>query len=256
MTNKFSKTVSFIVIILVLYSVLSVDYSSLEYFTLSSFKNVLIGLSKPDWNYLYDGSGEDVFSLMILTINIAILGTFIGAFLAYPLSLVASKNLYSKLIGIPKFGKFVLNVLRAFPELIYAIIFVKVVGPGPFAGVLAIGVHHIGMMGKLFAEEMEASSDYSFEAQESVGASFWQTMFYSRIPQVMPIQASLILTHLEIAVRSAATLGLVGAGGIGAPLIFAIQARNWGKVSIILIAVILTVLIIDSISAKIRKNLQ
>jgi len=112
------------------------------------------------------------------------------------------------------------------------------------------------MMGKLFAEEMEASSDYSFEAQESVGASFWQTMFYSRIPQVMPIQASLILTHLEIAVRSAATLGLVGAGGIGAPLIFAIQARNWGKVSIILIAVILTVLIIDSISAKIRKNLQ
>lgn len=258
MTEKrsFAKTLTIVVLILVLISAVTTDYSSLEFFSLESFKNVLVGLANPDWSYLYDGSGEDVVSLMFITVNIAILGTAIGAILAYPLSLIASSNLYKNNKIIPRIGKFVLNVLRAFPELIYAIIFVKVVGPGPFAGVLAIGVHHVGMMGKLFAEEMEATSDYAFEAQRTVGATFWQTMFYSRIPEVMPIQASLVLTHLEIAVRSAATLGLVGAGGIGAPLIFAIQSRRWDRVSIILLAVIVTVLIIDAISASIRNKLQ
>ena len=148
------------------------------------------------------------------------------------------------------------NVLRAFPELVYAIIFVKMVGPGPFAGVLAIGVHQIGMLGKLYTEEMEAMEESPVEAMSAVGAGFWQTMFFARIPQLMPIYSSLSLNHFEIAVRSASTLGLVGAGGIGAPLVFAIQARNWDKVSVILMGVIVAVFAIDSLAGFIRKKLK
>ena len=140
--------------------------------------------------------------------------------------------------------------------MIYAIIFVKVVGPGAFAGVMAIGIHQIGMLGKLFAEEMEKMNEDAVEACRSVGANSVQTMFYARIPQLMPIYSSLILNHFEIGVRSASTLGLVGAGGIGAPLIFAIQARNWDKVSIILLSVIVTVYLLDILTGYIRKKLK
>ena len=146
--------------------------------------------------------------------------------------------------------------MRAFPELVYAIIFVKVVGPGPFAGVMAIGVHQIGMLGKLFTEEMEAMDERLTEEMQAVGANFWQTMFFVRVPYLMPIYSSFALNHFEIAVRSAATLGLVGAGGIGAPLIFAIQTRTWSKVSIILIGVVITVFALDQITGIIRKKLR
>ena len=211
---------------------------------------------KPDFSYFYDGSGEDVLSLILLTIAIAFAGTVIGTILAIPFTLLASRNLWGKNSTVPRIGKFVLDILRSFPELIYAIIFVKVVGPGAFAGVMAIGIHQIGMLGKLFAEEMEKMNEDAVEACRSVGANSVQTMFYARIPQLMPIYSSLILNHFEIGVRSASTLGLVGAGGIGAPLIFAIQARNWDKVSIILLSVIVTVYLLDILTGYIRKKLK
>ncbi|MXR78991.1 ABC transporter permease subunit, partial [Enterococcus faecalis] len=91
---------------------------------------------------------------------------------------------------------------------------------------------------------------------DAVGANFWQKLFYVRIPSLLPIYSSLILNHVEIAIRSAATLGLVGAGGIGAPLIFAIQTRNWSKVSILLIGVVLTIFVLDQVTELIRKKLR
>ncbi len=233
-----------------------IDYSALSSFSPSLAKDAFTGLAKPDWAYFYDGSGEDVISLLLLTIGIAFLGTAIATVFAIPVMLVSSSNLWKGFPVIPRIGKFFCNVLRAFPELVYAIIFVKMVGPGPFAGVMAIGVHQIGMLGKLFTDEMENIDEQPVEAMQSVGAGFWQTLFYARIPQLMPICSSLSLNHFEIAVRSASTLGLVGAGGIGAPLIFAIQARNWGRVSIILISVIVAVFLLDFLTGYIRKRLR
>lgn len=232
------------------------DYSALASFSWKSFLDTLKQLFRPDFGYFYDGSGEDVFSLILLTIAIAFAGTVIGTLLAVPFTLLASRNLWPKNSIVPRIGKLILDILRSFPELIYAIIFVKVVGPGPFAGVMAIGIHQIGMLGKLFAEEMEKMNEDAVEACRSVGANSVQTMFYARIPQLLPIYSSLILNHFEIGVRSASTLGLVGAGGIGAPLIFAIQARNWDKVSIILLSVIVTVYMLDILTGYIRKRLK
>ncbi|MBO0452412.1 MULTISPECIES: phosphonate ABC transporter, permease protein PhnE [Enterococcus] len=245
-----------VVIILVILSAMTLDYSGLRTFSPSMGMDVLRGLSQPDWGFLYDGSGEDLLSLLLLTIGIACLGTMIATVLAIPITLISAVNLWQAHPWVTKLGKFICNVLRAFPELVFAIIFVKVVGPGPFAGVMAIGVHQIGMLGKLFTEEMEAMDERLVEEMHAVGANFWQTIFYVRVPYLMPIYSSLALNHFEIAVRSAATLGLVGAGGIGAPLIFAIQTRSWSKVSIILLGVVVTVFILDQITGIIRKKLR
>ncbi|WP_314066676.1 phosphonate ABC transporter, permease protein PhnE [uncultured Vagococcus sp.] len=245
-----------LLLLLIIYSAVSIDYSGLSSFSLAMGLDVLKGLSQPDWSFLYDGSGEDLISLLILTIGIAFLGTAIGTVLAIPFTLLSATNLWPSLPYLSKLGKFLCNLLRAFPELVFAIIFVKVVGPGPFAGVMAIGVHQIGMLGKLFTEELEGMDESLTEEVEAIGANFWQTLFFVRIPSLMPIYSSLALNHFEIAVRSAATLGLVGAGGIGAPLIFAIQTRNWSKVSIILLGVVVTVFLLDLITGIIRKKLR
>ncbi len=245
-----------LLLVIIIFCASGLDYSALSTFSSSGFTSTLKQLFHPDFSYFYDGSGEDVLTLILLTIAIAFAGTVIGTILAIPFTLLASRNLWSQKSPIPRIGKLILDILRSFPELIYAIIFVKVVGPGAFAGVLAIGVHQIGMLGKLFAEEMEKMNEDAVEACRSVGANSVQTMFFARIPQLMPIYASLILNHFEIGVRSASTLGLVGAGGIGAPLIFAIQARNWDKVSIILLSVIVTVYGLDILTGYIRKKLK
>lgn len=245
-----------IIIIILAFCAYDIDWVSLTYFSWGSLKATITSIMNPEWSFFYNGSGEDVFSLMVMTICIAFVGTTIGTILCFPFVLIASKNLWNNNKIIPRIGKFILDVLRSFPELVYAIIFIKVVGPGPFAGVLAIGVHQIGMLGKLFAEEMEQMDEAPVEASQAVGANSVQTMFYARIPQLMPIYASLVLNHFEIGVRSASTLGLVGAGGIGAALIFAIQARKWSRVGIILLVIIVTVFLLDLLTGYIRKKLR
>jgi phosphonate transport system permease protein len=242
--------------ILLALSAATLDYSGLSTFSLAMGRDVLQGLSQPDWSFFYDGSGEDLWSLLLLTIGIACLGTMIATVCAIPVTLLSAANLWSSAPWVAKIGKMICNILRAFPELVYAIIFVRVVGPGPFAGVMAIGVHQIGMLGKLFTEEMEAMDELLTEEMQAVGANFWQTMFFVRVPYLAPIYSSFALNHFEIAVRSAATLGLVGAGGIGAPLIFAIQTRTWSKVSIILLGVVVTVFLLDQLTGIIRKKLR
>lgn len=240
---------------LVAWCAAGIGYSSLSAFSVELARDAFAGLARPDWSFVYDGSGEDLLGLMLTTVSIAALGTAIAAVLAAPLALVSARTMWGGGL-VPRTGKLACNVLRAFPEIIYAIIFVKVVGPGPFAGALAIGVHQIGMLGKLYTEQVEAMDETPVEAMRAAGANFWQVLFYARIPQLASIFASLALNHFEIAVRSAATLGLVGAGGIGAPLVFAIQARNWPMVSIILLGVVATVLAVDALGGFIRRRLR
>ncbi len=254
--NLYKWSFVIIFILLLWFCSYDIDWSSLSYFSWGSLKSTLASLLQPEWSFFYNGSSEDVFSLMIMTIAIAFVGTSIGTFLCLPFVMLASRNLWKHNTIIPRIGKFILNVLRSFPELVYAIIFIKVVGPGPFAGVLSIGIHQIGMLGKLFTEEMERMDETPVAACYSVGANGIQTMFFARLPQLLPIYASLVLNHFEIGVRSASTLGLVGAGGIGATLVFAIQARRWSRVSIILLSIIVTVFLLDLLTGYIRKKLK
>ena len=247
--------IALLAVALLVWCAADIDWSTFRYFSWGSFRGTMAAFLRPDWAAFYTGGPEDIFSLMLMTIAIGFFGTSIGTVLAIPFTLLSARNLWKNPV-VPRVGKFILDVLRAFPELVYAIIFIKVVGPGPFAGVLAIGIHKVGMLGKLFTEEMERMDETAVEACQAVGANGVQTMFFARIPQLMPIYASLALNHFEIAVRSASTLGLVGAGGIGATLIFAIQAARWPRVSIIILTVIVTVFLLDLLTGWIRKKLR
>ncbi len=152
-------------------------------------------------------------------------------------------------------GKFVLSFVRTFPELVMALLFIKAVGPGSFAGVLALGLHSIGMLGKLYSEGIENIDKGPTEALIATGANRFQILWYAVLPQVLPDFLSYTLYRFEINVRSAAILGVIGAGGIGTPLIFALSSRNWSRVGIILLGIILMVIIIDFISSSIRKRI-
>ncbi len=188
---------------------------------------------------------------MFETLLIAYAGTLIAAILAIPFGFLAARNM-SKLANL---GKWILNGIRAFPEIMLAIIFVAAVGMGPYAGVLAVGIHSIGMLGKLYAEVIESIDMKVLEALKANGANRLQVMWYGVIPQVIPQFSNYAMYRFEVDVRSSTILGVVGAGGIGAPLIIASMQRNWEQVGMMLIIIIVVVTIIDLISGKIRQRI-
>ncbi|WP_246938905.1 phosphonate ABC transporter, permease protein PhnE [Bacillus pinisoli] len=188
---------------------------------------------------------------MFETVAIAYAGTLIATVLAVPFGFLAARNM-SKVSGL---GKWILNGIRAFPEIMLAIIFVAAVGMGPYAGVLAVGIHSIGMLGKLYSEVIESIDMKVIEALKANGANRIQVMWYGVIPQVIPEFSSYAMYRYEIDVRSSTILGVVGAGGIGAPLIIASMQRNWEQVGMMLIIIIIVVTIMDLISGKIRRRI-
>lgn len=189
---------------------------------------------------------------LVETVQMAVLGTLLAAVLAVPFGFLAASNMLRRFAGV---GKFLLSAIRTFPEIILAIIFFRGVGPGPLAGVFAMGIHSIGMLGKLYAEAIESIDRGPVEALASTGANRVQQIWFAVIPQVLPEFASYALYRFEINSRAAAVLGVVGAGGIGAPLIFAIQRPAWGRVGIILAGIILVVSVIDLGSGWLRRKL-
>ncbi|MFC4307034.1 phosphonate ABC transporter, permease protein PhnE [Cohnella boryungensis] len=217
-------------------------------------KAIFSGLFHPDWDYVYLAEGEDLIRGLGETLAIALLGTAISVVLTIPFALWAARNLV-KLRIFSGMSTFMLSLIRTFPDIIMAIIFIKAVGPGAFAGVLTIGINSIGMLGKLNAEAIEELDMGPSEALQACGATRLQTIWHAIVPQAIPAYLSFALFRLEINIRSAAILGAVGAGGIGTPLIFAMEGRSWSRVGIILIGIILLVTVIDWISAKLRKRL-
>ncbi|SDY94295.1 phosphonate transport system permease protein [Evansella caseinilytica] len=189
---------------------------------------------------------------MLETVAIAYAGTLIGAVLAIPVGFLAAANIGGHFSFI---GKGILNAVRAFPEILFAIIFVASVGMGPYAGVLAIGINSIGMLGKLYAEVIESIDMEIIHTLKATGASKIQIWVFGVIPQVIPEFCSYALYRYEIDVRSSTVLGIVGAGGVGAPLILAANSRKWEEVGMMLVVIILTVTIIDLISTNIRKRI-
>ncbi|MGE5676222.1 MAG: phosphonate ABC transporter, permease protein PhnE [Mycobacterium leprae] len=212
--------------------------------TVTIFRLMFVGA---EWSYWPDLVGK-----LLETIQMAILGTMLASVLAIPFGFLAARNTAKKASTL---GKFLLDFIRVFPEVILAIIFIKGVGPGPLAGILAMGFHSIGMLGKLYSEAVEAIDRGPTEALVSTGANRIQQVWFAIIPQVMPEFASAAIYRFEVNSRAAAVLGIVGAGGIGAPLIFAIQSHAWGRVGIILIGIIVVVSCIDYLSSWLRKKL-
>lgn len=243
-----------VIIFLFVWSLSAMEFKGIQEYGVRVMKSIWHGFTHPDWGYVYLPEGEDLLRGLLETLIISILGTFISAFLCMPFAFWASDNM-SRLKIFSGSGKFVLTVIRVFPEIIMAILFIVAVGPGAFAGVLALGVHSIGMLAKLYSETIEAVDNGPREALISSGASKLQVLRFAVLPQVIPQFISYALYRFEINIRSATVLGLVGAGGIGVPLLFALTTRNWSRVGIILLGIVILVTIIDLISGWLRRRI-
>ncbi len=188
------------------------------------------------------------------TILLAFLGTLIGAAGAFVLCFPASDNI-SNSRSFYFITRRILEIARSVPELVYAMIFVFSFGIGPFPGVLAIAVHTVGALGKLFSEVNENVDLGPVEGVRAAGGNWFQIVRYAVVPQVLPNFLSYTLLRFEINVRGAAVIGFVGAGGIGQELMFVIRQFVYADISAIVLLIIIAVSLIDMSSEKLRHHL-
>lgn len=194
-----------------------------------------------------------LLSMMWDSIAMAWVGTMIGALFAVPLCFLAAENLAGRPVAWVTRQLF--NVIRAVPEIIVALLFIPMFGLNPMAGVLAIGVHSIGSLGKLLYEIIEGIDRGPIEAADAVGASRIQRLRWAVIPQVAPELTSFILYRFEINIRASAVLGMVGAGGIGNDLVQAIRFKEHATAGLALIVVVVCTIAVDTISGAIRRRI-
>ncbi|SDU26115.1 phosphonate ABC transporter, permease protein PhnE [Desulfobacula phenolica] len=201
---------------------------------------------------------------LIETVAIAIWGTLLAVICAIPISFFAAKNTLKLIISsedlksrsirssITFFVRRFLDSCRGFNEFVMALIFVAVIGLGPYAGILALWIHTFGILGKVFSEQIEAIESGQVEALTSTGAGAFQIIAFSVMPQIMPVLVSYTLLRFESNVRSAAILGFVGAGGIGFLIFDKLNGYLFREVCTMMIIIIMTVGIIDHFCGKIR----
>jgi phosphonate transport system permease protein len=198
-----------------------------------------------DWDlYLAD---------MVVTVQIAIWGTALAVVFGIPFSILSAANVCPQWIVQPV--RRLMDACRAINEIVFALMFVVAVGLGPFAGVMAIFVHNLGVISKLFSEAVEATDPRPVEGIRATGARRVQEVVFGLVPQVLPLWSSLTLYRLETNVRSATTLGIVGAGGIGQTLYESIRSFQYAETAAQVIIVVVTVVGIDLLSARIRRTL-
>lgn len=185
------------------------------------------------------------------TVSIAFLGTLLAACFALPLSLMAARNTTVSQI-LRFFTRRGFDTLRGVDVLVWALIWVNVVGLGPFAGVLAIAISDIGSLGKLFSEAIEASDQRAVEGVKASGGARLHTIRFGLLPQVAPVLIGQCLYYFESNTRSATIIGIVGAGGIGLQLSEQIRTLEWQKVALLIIMILVTVSIIDHVSTRLR----
>jgi phosphonate transport system permease protein len=185
------------------------------------------------------------------TLAIALLGTLVAATCAFPLGILAARNVLP--VWLARFFiRRSFDTIRGVDALIWALIWINVVGLGPFAGVLAIATSDFGSFGKLFSEAIENSDRKPVEGVIASGGNALHAVRFGLIPQVLPVIASQVLYFIESNTRSATIIGIVGAGGIGLHLAEQIRTLEWQHVSFLVLLILVTVAVIDLISTRLR----
>jgi phosphonate transport system permease protein len=188
----------------------------------------------------------------VVTVCIALWGTLLAIAIAIPLGLLGARNLAPH--PAVYFGaRRVMDVLRAVNEFVFALMFVTAVGLGPFAGMLALGIHTGGVLGKLLSETIESIDPGQVEAVAAVGAGRLHVIGFGVVPQVMPNFLSYILLRFESDIRSASVIGMVGGGGIGFYLWDTIRAFNDREAATVIILIVLMVMCVDVVSSRVRR---
>src|SRR4249919_245414 len=209
--------------------------------------DLAVRMVPPDWLYIRT-LGRPIWD----TINIATVGTAIGVLVAIPVAYCAARNTTPSAGLARPLALFIIVSSRSINSLIWALMLITIVGPGVFAGIIAIGLRSIGFCAKLLYEAIEEIDTSQVEAVRATGATGAQVTAYGIAPQVLPAFAGISVFRWDINIRESTVLGLVGAGGIGLPLNAAITTLAWTQVSLILLVIIATVVVSEWISAKVR----
>ncbi len=236
-----------------LWSMAAISIPSTNEGGITIIRSILRSLADPNRDWLFTLRPIGIPRQMFETVSIAFLGTILGAILALPLAFVSSRNITGRLYSF--IGILSVTLIRTFPVFVLGLMFVRVTGPGPFAGVMTIGLASIGMMTKLYVESIEDIDKGVIEALDATGANTLQKIRYGIIPQLSANFISNSIYRFEINVRNATILGLVGAGGIGSTLIWAMSAYRWKDAAAALWGIIIVVLVIEFISTRIRRKL-
>ena len=203
----------------------------------------------PDWSYLGTSIGA-----MIESLEMAWIGTVIGAVISLPLGFFGAKNVSSGLVA--NVMRQILNGIRAFPELVLAVvIFIPIAGLGPVAGALAIGLHSVGTLGKLTAEVIEGIDSGPVEAARATGAGPMQVQRWGVLPQVLPEIVAFWLYRFEINIRASAVLGVVGAGGIGFLVQQTIAFHRYTLTGTAVLVVVVVTIAVDTASGFLRRRI-
>ena len=214
---------------------------------------IVYGIFHPDTNLLWTLSPDGVPYLLLQTVGIAVLGTLIGGLLAVPFSFLAAENV------VPKWLAFIVRaftlLIRTIPSLVWALVWIRVTGPGPFCGVVTQSICSIGMISKMYINAIEDLDTKILESLDAAGCNTFQKIRYGILPQLYANFISTIIYRFDINIKDATTLGIVGAGGIGAALIQCINSRRWSMVGAFLFGLIILMLIIDFFSTRVRKRL-
>ncbi|SES92457.1 phosphonate transport system permease protein [Oceanobacillus limi] len=251
--NRYLLMVTVIILLLFTWSITALNFNNIEQSGMVIASNLVKGLLNPDLDLLFDFTSSGIMYLLMETIAIAFLGTIIGSILAIPLAFLSASSIVPSLVAY--IIRLLLIVVRTVPALVYGLMLIRVTGPGPFAGVLTIAFVSIGMLSKLFVDAIEDLDTDVLESMASLGCSTMEKIRYGIIPQLFSMFLSIMIYRFDMNLREASVLGLVGAGGIGAPLIFAMNGYRWTEVGSILIGLVLLILIVELFSNRLRSKL-
>ncbi|WP_208559475.1 phosphonate ABC transporter, permease protein PhnE [Marinilactibacillus kalidii] len=242
-----------IILALLIWSFLGVDITGFDEKGTGLARNIVSGILTPDLEFLFDFSSQGVPYLLYETIAIALLGTVFGSILAIPISFLMAPSVVKPPVAY--ITRLFVIFIRTIPSLVYGIMFIRVTGPGAYAGVLTMSITSIGMISRLYVDVIENLDRGILEAMTSMGCTTYQKIRYGILPQLFSSFLSTTIYRFDMNLRDATILGLVGAGGIGAPLIFAMRSYRWNEVGSILIGLVVLILLVELFSNKLRSRL-
>lgn len=252
--KNYKKYISFIVILIIfIWAFLGINGPQVVEGGSKIALNIFTSIFTPSLDLIFSLDKQSVLYLLLETAMIAFLGTLIGAVISLFIAFLGASNLmpgwFAKIIRL------FLSVIRTIPALVYGLMVIKMTGPGPMAGVVTFSIVSIGMISKLYIEEIEEISNGLKETSQVAGLSWIKTVNLVILPEVLNGIISTVIYRFEINVRDASVLGLIGAGGLGTPINLAMAEQRWHDVGAYLLGLIILVLIVEFASTKIRNKL-
>ena len=252
--NLWKRILIFIIVLIITaWGATTVSFNGITKDGLNIGLSIFKGIASPDSSLLFNLTDGGVPYLVLQTIAIAILGTIIGAIIAIPVSFLSSTNIVPKPIAY--IFRALTLLIRTIPSLVWALVWIRVTGPGAFCGVITQGVCSIGMISKMYITAIENLDTGVLEALDAMGCSTFEKIRCGVLPQLSASFISTAIYRFDINLKDATTLGIVGAGGIGSPLVQSINGARWKRVGSFLLVLIALVVIIEWISTKIRARL-